>query len=68
MAVPCHIPPHRAEIVELIHVPAHRGDGTEANPERIVNLYFSKDGELLACHDPLNGPPDGFCAATQAAG
>jgi len=60
MPIPCHLPPHRAELVQLIHVAAFRGDGSESNPERIVNLYFSPEGELLACHDPLNGPVDGF--------
>jgi len=67
MPVPCHLPPARAEIVELIHVPAHRGDGSEANPERIINLYFTKGGELVACYDPLNGPLDGFLAADKSA-
>lgn len=67
MSVPFHIPPSRAEIVELIHVPAHRGDGSEANPERIINLYFTKGGELVACYDPLNGPPDGFVTAAKSA-
>jgi len=51
----------------LIHVPAHRGDGSEANPERIINLYFTKGGELVACYDPLNGPLDGFLAADKSA-
>lgn len=60
MSIPCHLPPYKAELVQLIHVAAYRGDGSEENPERIVNLYFSQQGELLACHDPLNGPADGF--------
>ncbi|WP_313329945.1 hypothetical protein [Pseudomonas oryzihabitans] len=47
-------------MVQLIHVAAHRGDGSVTNPERIINLYFSPSGQLMACHDPLNGPVDGF--------
>lgn len=60
MSIPCHVPPSRAELVQLIHVAAHRGDGSVTNPERIINLYFSPSGQLMACHDPLNGPVDGF--------
>lgn len=39
-----------------------RGDGSQENPERLVHLYFSLDGQLLACNDELNGPPDSFTA------
>lgn len=60
MSVPCHVPPSRAELVQLIHVAALRGDGSVTNPVRIINLYFSTSGQLMACHDPLNGPVDGF--------
>lgn len=62
MSVPAHNPPHTARVVELIFVPAFRGDGSEGDPERMINLYFSKEGELLACYDPLYGPPDGYVA------
>ena len=58
--MPCHIPPSSARIVELIHVSSMRGDGSQENPERSIELYFSKEGELLACYDPLNGLPDSF--------
>lgn len=68
MPVPFHMPPHQARIVELIFVPAMRGDGSKENPERIINLYFSKEGELMACYDPLNGPPDGFSTERAASG
>lgn len=62
MSVPRHLPPHTAKVVELIFVPATRGDGYEQDPERVVHLYFSLEGELMACYDPLNGPPDGYVA------
>lgn len=65
MPVPAHSPPHTARVVELIFVPAMRGDGSEGDPERMINLYFSKEGELIACYDPLYGPPDGYVARAQ---
>lgn len=40
--------PQLAELVEVIHVEAARGEGTEENPVRIVHQYWSKDGQLLA--------------------
>lgn len=43
-----------------------RGDGSPSNPERLINLYFNDAGELMACHDPLNGPPDSFNPGWQA--
>ncbi|RJX81271.1 hypothetical protein [Pseudomonas sp. LS-2] len=63
MSVPFHVPPSKAELIQVIHVAASRGDGSSANPERIIDLYFSPTGELLACNDPLNGPPDSFIPA-----
>lgn len=63
MSVPCHIPPSRAELIPVIYLAASRGDGSPGNPERIIHLYFSPDGCLLACHDPQNGPPDAFFSA-----
>ncbi|WP_157638686.1 hypothetical protein [Burkholderia ubonensis] len=68
MGVPCHLPPTAAELVSLIHVSAHRGDGSASNPERVIHLYYAQDGRLLACHDPLNGPADGFMLAQQKEG
>lgn len=62
MSVPCHLPPVRAAVVEVIHVSAMRGDGSAGNPERLIELYFARDGELLACYDPINGPPDAFAS------
>ncbi|MEI5994794.1 hypothetical protein [Candidatus Enterococcus mansonii] len=43
--------PQLVEIVEVVHVEATRGDGTEENPVRIVHQYWSKDGVLLAEKD-----------------
>lgn len=43
--------PQLVEIVEVIHVEATRGNGTEENPVRIVHQYWSKDGQLLAEKD-----------------
>lgn len=60
MPVAMHIPPSNARLIQVIHVAASRGDGSERNPERIIDLYFRPDGTLLACYDPLNGPPDSF--------
>lgn len=60
MAVECHLPPLRATLVQVIHFAAYRGDGTPGNPVRLANYYFSQEGEMLACYDPLNGPPDSF--------
>jgi hypothetical protein len=37
-----------------------RGDGSHGNPERLIELYFARNGDLLACYDPINGPPDSF--------
>lgn len=54
-----HIPP-MAKRVSLICVSAARGDGSPENPARTVYLYFSDSGQLMACYDPINGPPDWF--------
>ena len=54
-------------MIEVIHVAASRGDGSSDNPERLIDLYFALSGELLACHDPLNGPADGFDVAQASA-
>lgn len=62
MSVPMHIPPSMVCVREVIHVTASRGDGSPENPERSIDLFYALDGTLLACHDPLNGPPDHFSA------
>lgn len=53
MPIPCHLLPDRVESIQVIHVSAMRGDGSPENPARAVELYFSPEGALLACHDPL---------------
>ncbi|MEN5126857.1 hypothetical protein [Pseudomonas alloputida] len=65
MSIERHIPPE-AKRVSLIWVSAMRGDGSPENPERLINLYFSDDGVLMACFDPLNGPPDSYHAGVGA--
>ncbi len=62
MSVERHLPPTAAR-VSLIWVSAMRGDGSPGNPERSINLYFNDDGVLMACYDPINGPPDSFGSA-----
>lgn len=47
--------PNIVEIVEVIHTQALRGQGTEENPIRHVDQYWSKDGELLAENDVYGG-------------
>lgn len=43
--------PQLVELVEVIHVEAARGKGTEEDPARIVHQYWSRDGVLLAEKD-----------------
>lgn len=45
-----------AELLEVVHVAALRGAGTEGDPVRLVHQYWSKAGELLAERDC--GAPD----------
>lgn len=45
--------------VELLYVGAWRGSGAPGDPVRQVALYYDLgSAELLACYDPVNGPPD----------
>lgn len=43
--------PRVVELVEVIHVEAVRGQGTEEDPVRVVQQYWSKEGTLLAERD-----------------
>ncbi|MGM0239895.1 hypothetical protein [Enterococcus sp. AZ103] len=43
--------PQLVKLVEVIHVEATRGKGTEEDPARIVHQYWSKEGVLLAEKD-----------------
>ena len=58
MPVPMHLEPDRAKVIEVIAVDGFAGDGSDNNPVRMIDLYFSLDGRLLAQHDPLNDPED----------
>ena len=47
------------QVVSVIHVMAMRGGSDPIrDPERSVQFYYDTDGRLLACYDPVNGPPD----------
>ncbi|NTV11079.1 MAG: hypothetical protein HGA47_09940 [Zoogloea sp.] len=62
-----HLPPERATVIEVVYLSAFRGDGSKANPERLIHLYFNpSNGEILACYDPMNGPPDSYVGSPQA--
>lgn len=39
------------KMMEVIHVVAFEGEGTEENPARLINEYYSKEGTLLATND-----------------
>lgn len=41
------------KVIQVIQSKASRGNGSEQNPNRIVTLYHSLNGELLAVYDPL---------------
>lgn len=42
-----HRPPDSVEIVKLIKIKAVRGNGSESNPVRRVELYYTLEGEFL---------------------
>lgn len=42
-----HRPPDSVEIVKLIKIRALRGNGSEDNPVRRVELYYSLEGQFL---------------------
>lgn len=39
------------KMMEVIHVVSFEGEGTEENPARLINEYYSKEGTLLATKD-----------------
>lgn len=39
------------KMMEVIHVVSFEGEGTEENPSRLINEYYSKEGTLLAIND-----------------
>ncbi len=53
------MPPLQVALVELVAVESRRGSGTEDDPVRSVNLYYSRDGRLLAEQDLLYASEDG---------
>lgn len=55
-----HLDPLIVKKVSLILVACARGNGTPENPERTAFFYYADDGELMACYDPINGPPDSY--------
>lgn len=42
------------EIIQLIRTVSFYGNGTEDNPNRFIEQYWSLDGKLLATVDPLD--------------
>lgn len=42
------------EMMEVIRVTHYEGEGTEANPGRLVQSYYGMDGALLARDDPMD--------------
>lgn len=56
--------PVSAKVIDVIYLDASRGDGSAENPERMILLYYSLDGRLLACCDPdIDFPDDDECDA-----
>lgn len=43
---------YTARIVELIQTIESVGDGSDANPARRIEQYWTKDGDLLFTKDP----------------
>ena len=39
------------KMMEVIHVVSFDGEGTEENPARLIDEYYSKEGTLLATND-----------------
>ena len=53
-----HLEPLTVKRVSLIFVAALLGSGTKEDPERTAFFYYNDDGEMMACYDPIFGPPD----------
>lgn len=47
-------------VEQCYRIEAHRGEGTQADPHRIVTVWFTSRGELIAYEDP--------CAAASVGG
>lgn len=42
-----------AEVISVIKTTSTRGDGTSANPSRVIIQYWTLNGELLFEEDPV---------------
>ena len=42
-----------AKVISVIKTTSTRGDGTSANPSRVITQYWSISGELLFEEDPI---------------
>ncbi|MDR0251506.1 MAG: hypothetical protein LBI35_09435 [Burkholderiales bacterium] len=58
MSIPCHLPPHKAQLIKVIFVPVTVGSGADDDPERMAYFYYATDGKLLSCYDPFYGLPE----------
>lgn len=43
-----------AKVIPVIKTTSTRGDGTSANPSRVITQYWSLAGEMLFEKDPIN--------------
>lgn len=50
-------PPRLAEVAQVIHVLATKGDGTDESPVRLVHQFWSFDGTFLAESDADSSEP-----------
>ena len=50
--------PRNLKLVEMICIEFARGEGTEKDAVRIVEQYWTRDGELIAERDPTR--PEGY--------
>ena len=44
---------NRTKIIEVIYTQERRGSGVESDPVRLVTQLWSKEGNLIAEHDPV---------------
>lgn len=58
MSVDSYHLPHSVKVVSVIQVIATRGGRGPSDPPRVVHCFYSFEGELLACYDPILGSPD----------
>jgi hypothetical protein len=61
----------KAELIEVIHTERCGGRGTESDPYRFVQEYWTKGGELLATNDQIDllaptNPPEPAVTITRA--